>query len=104
MKIQSASYEVTNSDVEGRAYTFNATVKAEASTGNIRVDSGTGYRGEGMEQVATFNNYGDNNTSLSFFVPAEEQPAVLEAVNAFIGEAKAKAAQIFAPAVAAEAE
>lgn len=98
MKILNATFNVSNSDVENRDYTFNASVRTDASTGNIQVEGGMGYRADGMTQVVTFNTYGDSNTSMSFFVPTTEQAEVLAAVNGFINEAKALAAEKFAAA------
>ncbi len=96
MKVLNVSFNVNNSDIEDRPYNFTASVKADTVSGHVSVESGMGTNAESLERVVTFDS-SDDNTSLSFFVPMEQQPALLTAVNAFISSAKALAIDTISP-------
>lgn len=83
--LESASVRVNNSGMENREYEITASVK---HNGKEVIEIESGSISKNGKSVASFNSYGDGNCNFTFYVPAAEQPAALEAINAFIAEAK----------------
>lgn len=82
LKIESATLRVSNKSDENRAFDIAADVNVSHDKIG-RIESGTVSR-DG-QQLASFSRYNDN-LSMSFYIPSTEQPAILDAVNSFIGE------------------
>lgn len=91
--LNSANVRMDNSVDAGRVYDIEANVNI--STGNYvqSIDAGS-VKKEGENEVATFSSWGGDNLQINYNgVNAEEQCAIITAVNQFIADARAKATE-----------
>ena len=90
--LNSANVRMDNSADAERVYDIAANVNIESGNTLSNIDSGT-VRREANE-LATFGSWGSGNLQINYNgVSAEEQCAIITAVNQFIAAARSKAAE-----------
>lgn len=90
--LNSANVRMDNSVDAGRVYDIEANVNI--STGNYVQSIDSGSVKKEMNEVATFSSWGGDNLQINYNgVGAEEQCAIITAVNQFITDARAKATE-----------
>ena len=89
--LNSANVKVNNSNDLSKTYDIEANANVTQNNVVSNIDSGR-VTLDGVEK-ATFNSWGDNMLNISYSnVEAEEQCAIISAVNAFIKELKSHVA------------
>ena len=92
-ELRSAVVAMDNSVDTERQYEISANVNVQAGNTVGAIDNGiVRAKGEENSNIATFNAWSDTNTSYSFNKECDKC-AVIEAIDAFIADCKAKVAE-----------
>lgn len=90
MKLVSINAHLSNADKADRSYTIEGSVRIESNT--VSVEGGTVTAADGS-YLGSFSEYGDNLNIT--YQTKEERSAILAAVEGFVTDAKAYAADNF---------
>lgn len=90
MKLVSINAHLSNADKADRSYTIEGSVRIDSNT--VSVEGGTVTAADGS-YLGSFSEYGDNLNIT--YQTKEERSAILAAVEGFVTDAKAYAADNF---------
>ena len=90
MKLVSINAHLSNADKADRSYTIEGSVRIDSNT--VSVEGGTVTAADGS-YLGSFSGYGDNLNIA--YQTKEERSAILAAVEGFVTDAKAYAADNF---------
>lgn len=90
MKLVSINAHLSNADKADRSYTIEGSVRIDSNT--VSVEGGTMTAADGS-YLGSFSEYGDNLNIT--YQTKEERSAILAAVEGFVTDAKAYAADNF---------